>query len=153
MGEAFSLLFRPDSLGPVNSALVLLSRWGNPARVLRPRAANSTGTGAWRPPGSALPGGPARALSIQQARRRACGLGCLTVDNVINLRYIEGGIDLGRAIDIVKMRNSDHASALNSVTISDHGLQIGNAISGSTGRLGWSVLSSHAHDTPEPASS
>jgi circadian clock protein KaiC len=76
-------------------------------------------------------------------------------DNVINLRYIEEeGAGLGRAIDIVKMRNSNHARTLNSVTITEHGLQVGDAIPGSTGRLGWSVLRSRVHGgAPEAASS
>ena len=64
-------------------------------------------------------------------------------DNVINLRYIEGdGPDIGRALDIVKMRNSNHSKTLNKVTIGEHGIEVGNAIVGSSGRLGWSVLRS-----------
>ena len=73
-------------------------------------------------------------------------------DNVINLRYIEGdGPDLGRALDIVKMRNSNHAKTLNKVTIGEHGIEVGNAIVGSSGRLGWSVLRS-ASSPASPAS-
>jgi circadian clock protein KaiC len=69
-------------------------------------------------------------------------------DNVINLRYIEEeGTDLGRALDIVKMRNSNHARTLNNVTIGDHGIEVGDVIVGAGGRLGWTVLRS---GTPHP---
>jgi circadian clock protein KaiC len=61
-------------------------------------------------------------------------------DNVIDLRYIEEGSGLGRAINIVKMRNRPHAMTLNQVTISDTGLAVGETIEGVTGRLGWSAL-------------
>ena len=77
----------------------------------------------------------------------AAGLNVLMFlfDNVINLRYIEEeGADLGRAIDIVKMRNSNHAKTLNKVIIGDNGVEVGNAIAGATGRLGWSVLRSES---------
>ena len=66
-------------------------------------------------------------------------------DNVINLRYIEDeGPDIGRAIGIVKMRNSDHAKTLNRVTIDERGIAVGNTILGASGRLGWSVLTSRS---------
>jgi circadian clock protein KaiC len=61
-------------------------------------------------------------------------------DNVIDLRYIEEGSGLGRAINIVKMRNRAHAMTLNQVTISDTGIAVGDTIEGVTGRLGWSAL-------------
>ena len=61
-------------------------------------------------------------------------------DNVFDLRYIEEQSGLGRALNIVKMRNRAHAMTLNQVTISDTGLAVGDAIEGATGRLGWSAL-------------
>jgi circadian clock protein KaiC len=61
-------------------------------------------------------------------------------DNVIDLRYIEEGSGLGRALNIVKMRNRAHAMTLNQVTISDTGIAVGDTIEGVTGRLGWSAL-------------
>jgi circadian clock protein KaiC len=61
-------------------------------------------------------------------------------DNVIDLRYIEEGSGLGRALNIVKMRNRPHAMTLNQVTISDTGLAVGDTLEGVTGRLGWSAL-------------
>jgi len=61
-------------------------------------------------------------------------------DNVIDLRYIEQGSGLGRALNIVKMRNRPHAMTLNQVTITDAGLVVGAPLEGVTGRLGWSAL-------------
>jgi circadian clock protein KaiC len=61
-------------------------------------------------------------------------------DNVIDLRYIEQGSQIGRAVHVAKMRNSWHQMTLNSVTITDHGLVVGNAIENVTGRLSWTAL-------------
>jgi circadian clock protein KaiC len=61
-------------------------------------------------------------------------------DNVFDLRYIEEPAGLGRALNIVKMRNRAHAMTLNRVTITDAGLTVGDRFEGVTGRLGWSAL-------------
>jgi circadian clock protein KaiC len=61
-------------------------------------------------------------------------------DNVIDLRYIEEESGVGRALNVVKMRNSWHSSTLTSFTIADHGVTIGEQFEGVTGRLGWSAL-------------
>jgi circadian clock protein KaiC len=61
-------------------------------------------------------------------------------DNVIDLRYIEEPSGLGRALNIVKMRNRPHAMTINRVTITDAGLTVGGQLEGVTGRLGWSAL-------------
>jgi circadian clock protein KaiC len=61
-------------------------------------------------------------------------------DNVIDLRYIEEGSRIGRAVHVAKMRSSAHAMTLNEVTITDHGLEIGTVLDRVTGRLGWSAL-------------
>jgi len=72
-------------------------------------------------------------------------------DNVINLRYIEEeGPDIGRALSVVKMRNSDHAKTLNRVTIGDKGMEVGSSITGASGRLGWSVLKSETLSRSAP---
>jgi circadian clock protein KaiC len=68
-------------------------------------------------------------------------------DNVLDLRYIEQPSGLGRALNIVKMRHGAHQMTLNRVTISDHGLQVGDALERVTGRLGWSAL--RAQDSPD----
>ena len=61
-------------------------------------------------------------------------------NNVIDLRYIEDGSQIGRAVHVAKMRNSWHEMTLNSVSITDRGLVVGSELKGVTGRLGWSVL-------------
>jgi circadian clock protein KaiC len=70
-------------------------------------------------------------------------------DNVIDLRYIEDGSQIGRAVHIAKMRSSQHQMTLHSITITDHGLAVGNALESVTGRLGWSAL--RTQGPPEPA--
>ena len=61
-------------------------------------------------------------------------------DNVIDLRYIEEESGLGRALNIVKMRNRPHAMTLNRASITDAGLTVGEPLEGVTGQLGWSAL-------------
>jgi circadian clock protein KaiC len=61
-------------------------------------------------------------------------------DNVIDLRYIEEGSQISRAAHVAKMRSSRHEMTLNGVTITDHGLRVGDALGSVTGRLGWSAL-------------
>ncbi|MGD0065106.1 MAG: ATPase domain-containing protein [Streptosporangiaceae bacterium] len=61
-------------------------------------------------------------------------------DNVIDLRYIEEQSTLGRALNVVKMRNSAHKMTLNSAVISEKGLVVGGKLDGVSGRLGWSAL-------------
>jgi circadian clock protein KaiC len=61
-------------------------------------------------------------------------------DNVIDLRYIEQRSGVGRALNVIKMRNSQHQMTLNRFSITDHGLMVGDQLEGVTGRLGWSAL-------------
>jgi circadian clock protein KaiC len=65
-------------------------------------------------------------------------------DNVIDLRYIEEGSRVGRAVHVAKMRGSWHEMTLNSVRITDRGIVVGNELESVTGRLGWSALRTHA---------
>jgi circadian clock protein KaiC len=60
--------------------------------------------------------------------------------NVILLRYIELNSATGRALNIVKMRNSSHNKHVHEFDISDDGLRIGNVLEDVTGVLGWSAL-------------
>jgi circadian clock protein KaiC len=60
--------------------------------------------------------------------------------NVIQLRYIEHHSEVGRAINIVKMRKSNHDAGLYECSITDQGLTMGAKLDGFTGILGWSVL-------------
>ena len=76
-------------------------------------------------------------------------------DNVVDLRYIEEESRIGRALSVLKMRNSPHEMDLVSFTIADHGITIGAELEGVTGRLGWSALRTqdgrYPGDVPLPA--
>jgi circadian clock protein KaiC len=70
------------------------------------------------------------------------GAGGLTFlfHNVIQLRYIELSSATGRALNIVKMRNSNHHKDLYQFEIGEAGPAIGDKLEGVTGVLGWSAL-------------
>ena len=61
-------------------------------------------------------------------------------DNTIDLRYIEEDTQIGRAVHIAKMRSRAHSMSLNSLTITDNGLEVGRKLDSVAGRLGWSAL-------------
>ncbi|MDT4990264.1 MAG: circadian clock protein KaiC [Actinoplanes sp.] len=67
--------------------------------------------------------------------------------NVILLRYIEMNSSTGRALNIVKMRNSDHSKDVYCFTISADGMTLDRPLESVTGVLGWSALR-----TPNPTS-
>jgi circadian clock protein KaiC len=60
--------------------------------------------------------------------------------NVILMRYIELNSASGRALNIVKMRNSNHNKAVYQFDIGDDGMAIGSKLEGVSGVLGWSAL-------------
>jgi len=60
--------------------------------------------------------------------------------DVIQLRYIERNSHVGRALNVVKMRNSEHETGIYLCDITDQGLQIGEPLAGVTGILGWTTL-------------
>ena len=60
--------------------------------------------------------------------------------NVILLRYIEMNSSTGRALNIVKMRNSDHSKNVHGFTIDADGFAVGAVLEGITGVLGWTAL-------------
>ena len=62
-------------------------------------------------------------------------------DNTIDLRYIEEDTQIGRTVHVAKMRSRAHSMTLNSLTITDNGLEVGHELESVTGRLGWSALS------------
>lgn len=64
--------------------------------------------------------------------------------NVILLRYIEMNSATGRALNIVKMRNSDHSKGVYSFTIDAGGMVVGEVMEGVTGVLGWTALRASA---------
>jgi hydrogenase maturation factor len=47
---------------------------------------------------------------------------------------------VGRAVAIVKMRNSNHVKGLWAFTITERGFEIQDKVKGVTGLLGWSAL-------------
>jgi circadian clock protein KaiC len=60
--------------------------------------------------------------------------------NVIHLRYLEHNSEVGRAINILKMRNSPHDKGIYKCQITDKGLTVEDKLDGITGMLGWSAL-------------
>ena len=60
--------------------------------------------------------------------------------NVVLLRYIEQASEVGRAVAILKMRNSDHEKGLWTFAITSRGFEVGAKLQGVTGLLGWSAL-------------
>jgi circadian clock protein KaiC len=69
--------------------------------------------------------------------------------NLIQLRYFEHTSRLGRAINILKMRNSRHDDAVYSCHIADSdGLSIGAQLTDVTGILGWSTLTNIPNPVP-----
>jgi len=60
--------------------------------------------------------------------------------NVILLRYLEIGSQLRRAVNVIKMRTSNHDKGVFEYVIDEHGLTIKDRLEGVTGVLGWSAL-------------
>jgi len=60
--------------------------------------------------------------------------------NVIMLRYLEIGSELRRALNIIKMRTSNHDKGVFEYVIDKDGLTIRDRLEGVTGVLGWSAL-------------
>ena len=72
--------------------------------------------------------------------------------NVIHLRYLEKDSEVRRAVNILKMRNSQHDKGMYLCRITGQGLVIGDKIAGITGMLGWSALTeTEAVEEPEEA--
>lgn len=60
--------------------------------------------------------------------------------NVILLRYIELDSATGRALSIIKMRNSDHSQQLHQLDVGPHGISLGPPLERASGTLGWTAL-------------
>jgi circadian clock protein KaiC len=60
--------------------------------------------------------------------------------NLILMRYIEQSNETGRALNIVKMRNSSHSRHVHHFDIDDQGMTVGPTLQEVTGTLGWSAL-------------
>ena len=63
--------------------------------------------------------------------------------NVVLLRYIEMDSEMRRAVNVLKMRDSDHEKGLRQYEIGANGLAVGEQLEGLTGLLGWSALREH----------
>lgn len=63
-------------------------------------------------------------------------------NNVVLLRYLEMNSQTRRAINIVKMRNSNHDKGVFEFVIGNSGFELGARLEGVTGVLGWSALRS-----------
>jgi circadian clock protein KaiC len=71
--------------------------------------------------------------------------------NVVQLRYIEQDSGIGRAVNVLKMRNSQHDSDIYHCDITGAGLVIGTKLERVTGLLGWTTLTDTAVATSELA--
>ena len=60
--------------------------------------------------------------------------------NLLLLRYVELDSASGRAVNVVKMRNSDHDKYVHQFEIAPDGMAIGERLEGVAGMLGWSAL-------------
>jgi circadian clock protein KaiC len=60
--------------------------------------------------------------------------------NVVLLRYIEMDSEIRRAVNILKMRDSDHEKGLRRYEIDGNGFRVGDKLEGVAGVLGWSAL-------------
>ena len=58
----------------------------------------------------------------------------------LGLRYLEIGSELRRALNVIKMRTSNHDKGVFEYVIDAHGLTIKDRLEGVTGVLGWSAL-------------
>ena len=87
-------------------------------------------------------GGTTLFTNEMAALGHGAGLGELSFifNNVYFLRYLEAESELRRGLNILKMRQSEHAKGLLEFTIDAKGLTFGEAIEGVSGLLGWSAL-------------
>ncbi|MEV8506815.1 ATPase domain-containing protein [Actinoplanes sp. NPDC051475] len=67
--------------------------------------------------------------------------------NVIQIRYIEHCAEIGRILNILKMRNSRHDNGFHACHITDDGVIVGDKQQRLAGMLGWTVL----RDCPTPS--
>jgi circadian clock protein KaiC len=60
--------------------------------------------------------------------------------NIVLLRFVEMDSQFGRAVTVLKMRDSDHEKGLRQYEVTDEGILVGETLEGLTGVLGWSAL-------------
>jgi circadian clock protein KaiC len=64
--------------------------------------------------------------------------------NVVLLRHLEQESEVGRAVAILKMRNSDHEKGIWTFSMTDRGFEVQSKLESVTGLLGWSALTTIA---------
>jgi circadian clock protein KaiC len=60
--------------------------------------------------------------------------------NVVLFRYLEMESEIRHAVNVLKMRDSNHEKGLRQYAISGNGVSVGDPLQGLTGLLGWSAL-------------
>jgi circadian clock protein KaiC len=60
--------------------------------------------------------------------------------NVVQIRYIERCAEVGRVLNVLKMRHSRHDNGVHACHMTDDGLAVGDRLDHLTGALGWTVL-------------
>jgi circadian clock protein KaiC len=87
-------------------------------------------------------GGTTLFTNEMAALGQGAGIGGLSFifNNVYFLRYIEAASELRRGLNILKMRQSEHAKGLLEFEIDANGLTFGDPVEGVSGLLGWSAL-------------
>lgn len=63
--------------------------------------------------------------------------------NVVLFRYVEMESEVRNAVNVLKMRDSNHEKGLRGYEINADGLSVGDTLEGLTGVLGWSALREH----------
>jgi circadian clock protein KaiC len=60
--------------------------------------------------------------------------------NIVLLRFVEMDSQFGRAVTVLKMRDSDHEKGLRQYEVTSKGIVVGETLERLTGVLGWSAL-------------
>jgi circadian clock protein KaiC len=70
--------------------------------------------------------------------------------NIILMRFYEAGSRLSRAVSVLKMRDSDHADSHVEFVITEAGLELRDVLTGLTGVLGFTTLTTNRESGPAP---
>jgi circadian clock protein KaiC len=70
--------------------------------------------------------------------------------NMILMRLYEAGSRISRALTVLKMRDSDHADSHTEFVITDAGVELGDVLTGLTGVLGFTTLTTDRESGPTP---
>ena len=69
---------------------------------------------------------------------------------MILMRFYETGSRISRALTVLKMRDSDHAHSHTEFVITDQGVELRDVLTGLTGVLGFTTLTTNPESRPEP---